>query len=211
MNSVPNSVDASSADASSPVASEDLAAWMLQIGHVLGHAKRVSLLLTLDAGKRAVKVLQGQVGLSKSSVHRHLDVLKAAGVVAEEVLGFGKGPRTGYGMTPFGEQLLAVLKGLRQYQDLPERPEPDQERGLRVSSPGRSVPLRYESVCLLLVQVADFYQWQLVHDLMDVDRYRVRMQRLKALAKEVPIDLQALLASEEHAPPVSPTRARQRR
>ena len=211
MNPDTNSVDASSATASSPVASEDLAAWMLQIGQVLGHGKRVSLLLTLDAGKRAVRALQGQVGLSKSSVHRHLDVLKAAGVVAEEVLGFAKGPRTGYGLTPFGEQLLAVLRGLRQYQELPERTEPDKVKGSRVSSPGRSVPLRYESVCLLLVQVADFYQWQLVHDLIDADRYRGLMRRLKALAKEVPIDLQALLDSEEHDAPVSPKKTRQRR
>ena len=207
MNPDTRSSDAGSPRASAPDATNELTEWLLQIGQVLGHAKRLAILLTLDVGAVAVRTLQGQVGLSKSSVHRHLAVLKGAGVVSEEVLGFAKGPRTGYGLTPFGQQLLAVLKGLRQYQEPIEPSEPAKKtasRGDRLSS-ARQVQVRHVSVCQLLVELVEFYQWLVVHGVFDGDRFRHGMRRLHVIAKDAGIDLQTLLNSEAEELP-SPKR-----
>ena len=198
MNPDTNSIDSNSPRASVTVLPNDLMEWLLRVGQVLGHGKRLAILLTLERGKMAVKTLQGYVGLSKSSVHRHLDVLKRAGVVSEEVLGFAKGPRTGYGITVFGQQLFAVLKGLFQYQGPVEAGDPVKKPAAKGErrSPVRQVQVRYASICQVLVELVDFYQWLVVHGVFDGDRFRHGMQRLHVIAKEAGIDLQALLNVE---------------
>lgn len=199
--------------AASPDAVDAVCAWIVTLGQALSQAKRLAILWALDKGEAAVRDLQGQVGLSKSSVHRHLALLAAAGLVSEVVLGFAKGPRRGYQISPFGQQLLAVLKGLHEYQSVPEPPLPEWNASVRkesVSSVGQ-VSVRREYVCQLVVQVAEFYQWQLIHDLLDAQRFRAGMRRLHALAKEVHIDLYALLDTEAEEKRSLPSGRRQRR
>ncbi len=213
MNPDMNALDGKVPESASPDAVDTVFEWMVTIAQAVGQAKRLAILWALEAGDASVKALQGQVGLSKSSVHRHLTVLAGAGLVSEVVLGFVKGPRRGYQLSACGQQLLAVLKGLHEYQSVPEHPIPERDTPVckePVSAVGQ-IPVRRDYLCQLVVQVAEFYQWQLIHDLLDVKRFRVAMHRLHTLAKDMHIDLDALLEPEAEEKQSDPSGRRQRR
>jgi DNA-binding transcriptional ArsR family regulator len=54
---------------------------LLRLGRALGDGQRQRLLAALAAGPRELDELAGEVGLSRSTVHHHLGLLRAAGLV----------------------------------------------------------------------------------------------------------------------------------
>lgn len=58
-----------------------------EVFKALGHPARVTMVRALAEGERCVCELVEAVGLSWSTVSRHLSVLRAAGVVADEKRG----------------------------------------------------------------------------------------------------------------------------
>ena len=82
---------------------------LLRIGRALGDEQRQRILAALGGGPRELDDLAGEVGLSRSTVHHHLGLLRAAGLVRLA----GNARRYRYGLRPEAvAEATALLAGL---------------------------------------------------------------------------------------------------
>jgi DNA-binding MarR family transcriptional regulator len=177
---------------SGEAAERGVVGWMLRVCQLLANRHRLAILLGVAELDTAPRDLQSLLQLDASSIYRHLRGLRRAGLVVDQVTGFGRGPPRVVSLTGAGRQLLEAFRAVGQ-QVLRTAPvKSDRSKGATaapVTQPAGMVKVERGALIGLLELVGDYHQWRLLHGLLDEEAYFVEVRRLQQLAREVGIDL----------------------
>jgi len=165
---------------------------MLRVGRLLANRYRLAMLLGLAEVDTSAQNLQSLLDIDGSSVYRHLQALRAAGLVVDQVVGFGRGPPRVFSLTMTGRQLVEAVRAVAQQivRAAPSKADKPADAAMRTEAPRTGV-VKIDRAALLgvLELVNDYHQWRLLHGLLDEEAYFVEVRRLQQLAREVGIDL----------------------
>ena len=163
---------------------------MLRVCQLLANRHRLAILLGVAELDTAPRDLQSLLQLDASSVYRHLRDLRSAGLVVDQVTGFGRGPPRVVSLTGAGRQLLEAFRAVAQ-QVLRTAPvKADKPTStVPVAQPAGLVKVERAALLAMLELVNDYHQWRLLHGLLDEEAYFVEVRRLHQLAREAGIDL----------------------
>jgi DNA-binding transcriptional ArsR family regulator len=169
--------------------------WMLRVCQVVASRHRLAILLALAESDTPAQPLQGLVARSRSSVYRHLQALRAAGLVVDQVAGFGQGPPSVFALTLAGRQLVEALRGVAQQVlgATPLRPDRSPVAPIPAMTPRVGLVKVDRGALIGLLELAsDYHHWRLLHGLLDEDAFVVAVRRLHQLAQAADIDFAAV-------------------
>lgn len=169
--------------------------WMLRVGQLLANRHRLAIVLALAELDTGAQELQSLLAIDASSVYRHLQALRRAGLVLDHVTGFGRGPPRVFALTGAGRQLVEALRGVAQQI---VRATPLKAEKSAVTSTGSPAPrpglVKVDRGALMgvLESVSDYHHWRLLHGLLDEEAYVVAVRRLHQLAQDAGVGFAAI-------------------
>lgn len=184
--------------------------WMFHTCKLLGNRHRFAILLALAELDTSAGDLKDLLGVAQSTVYRYLVDLQRAGLVADHVVGFKRGPQRTFHLTANGRRFLDLFRGLAQENVVAGTGRMASEpRGSRSRHRSGRVQIDRDTFIELLEEVGSYLKWRLLHGLLDSEGYYVEERKLHQVAGEAGIDLAWF--QEESTQQDSGERARTRR